>query len=278
LTSFDPNMPKFVDADALRLRQVLMNLVGNAIKFTEEGEVKIQLECLEQDIDLNIVKFKIKVIDSGVGISSDKLMGIFDAFSQADGSTTRRFGGTGLGLSITKRLVDMMRGTIHVDSQLGQGSCFELLFIWSMASPPEIEEPLLIENQATVLSGRILLVEDNEVNLKVAKTMLAKSGHEVVVANDGVMALDKLTQETFDLVLMDVQMPKMNGYEVTQQFRLYEQAHELTPTPIIAITANALKYDQERCISSGMNDFIAKPVRKDELHLSVQNWLSRNAK
>ena len=278
LTSFDPNMSKFVDADALRLRQVLMNLVGNAIKFTEEGEVKIQLECLEQDKDLNIVKFKIKVIDSGVGISSDKLMGIFDAFSQADGSTTRRFGGTGLGLSITKRLVDMMRGTIHVDSQLGQGSCFELLFIWSMASPPEIEEPLLIENQATVLSGRILLVEDNEVNLKVAKTMLAKWGHEVVVANDGVMALDKLTQETFDLVLMDVQMPKMNGYEVTQQFRLYEQAHELNPTPIIAITANALKYDQERCISSGMNDFIAKPVRKDELHLSVQNWLSRNAK
>ncbi|GLQ29840.1 response regulator [Litoribrevibacter albus] len=276
VSSFDPQVPEFLEADSLRLRQVLMNLIGNAIKFTEEGEVKVITECLELDRELNIVKFKIRVLDTGIGISSDKLMGIFDAFSQADGSTTRRFGGTGLGLSITKRLVDMMRGTIHAESQLGQGSCFELLFIWTIAKPPEeIISPSLEFLQDQSVHGHILLVEDNAVNLKVAKTMLLKNGHQVTIASDGEKALELLREEVYDLVLMDVQMPKMNGYEVTQQFRQFEREQERAETPIIAITANALKYDQERCISVGMNDFIAKPVKKDELHHRVQTWLTR---
>ncbi|MFC3149605.1 response regulator [Litoribrevibacter euphylliae] len=276
VASFDPKIPNFVEADSLRLRQVLMNLIGNAIKFTEEGEVKVVSECLELDRDLDIVKFKIKVIDTGIGISADKLMGIFDAFSQADGSTTRRFGGTGLGLSITKRLVDMMRGSIHAESQPGHGSCFEMVFIWTVAYSPEDNSALLLDaSEHTPRLGKILLVEDNAVNLKVAKTMLSKWGHEVTVAIDGEMALSLLQDNRYDLVLMDVQMPKMNGYEVTQAFRQFEREQDLPETPIIAITANALKYDQERCISSGMNDFIAKPVRKEELNRQVQVWLSK---
>jgi signal transduction histidine kinase/ActR/RegA family two-component response regulator len=274
VVSLDPQVPDFMEADALRLRQVLMNLIGNAIKFTEQGQVKVITECLEVDRELGISKFKIKVVDTGIGISADKLLGIFDAFSQADGSTTRRFGGTGLGLSITKRLVDMMRGSIHADSQPGHGSCFELLFIWSIATPPDIATaPVVVSQADQALKGRILLVEDNDVNLMVAKTMLNKWGHEVTIATDGEKALALLKQEVYDLVLMDVQMPKMNGYEVTQQFRLYEREQEQGETPIIAITANALKYDQERCVSAGMNDFIAKPVRKEELKQRVQAWL-----
>lgn len=278
VASFDPKIPRYIEADSLRLRQVLMNLIGNAIKFTEEGEIKVVTECLELDRELDIVKFKIKVFDTGIGISAEKLMGIFDAFSQADGSTTRRFGGTGLGLSITKRLVDMMRGSIHADSQPGHGSCFEMVFIWTVTHPPEEDTSLLWDTNAhESRQGKILLVEDNAVNLKVAKTMLSKWGHEVSVASDGDKALTLLQQDSFDLVLMDVQMPKMNGYEVTQAFRLFEREYDLVETPIIAITANALKYDQERCISSGMNDFIAKPVRKDELNRQVQVWLSKSS-
>jgi signal transduction histidine kinase len=273
--SFDPNMPEFVEADSLRLRQILMNLIGNAIKFTEEGEVKVFVECLEIDQDLNIVKFKIKVVDTGVGISEDKLQGIFDAFSQADGSTTRRFGGTGLGLSITKRLVDMMRGTIQVQSEPGKGSAFELLFIWTMAQCDTPEGIDTYESPLEPICGKILLVEDNVVNLKVAKTMLSKWGHSVAVATDGEEALSSMKSETFDLILMDVQMPKMNGYEVTQSYRQYEKEQNRETTPIIAITANALKLDQERCIAAGMNDFIAKPVRKDKLNSRVQTWLAK---
>ncbi len=273
--SMDPCMPIFLDADSLRLRQVLMNLVGNAIKFTEKGEVNVIVDCLEQDTELEIVKFKIRVVDTGVGISPDKLTGIFDAFSQADGSTTRRFGGTGLGLSITKRLVDMMRGTVHVESVLGQGSSFELLFIWSTVPAPEVVADKLLVRDLEELQGNILLVEDNPVNLKVAETMLSKWGHTVETAFDGSEALELLKNKKYDAVLMDVQMPKMNGYEVTKQFRLFEQKLERKPTPVIAITANALKYDQERCAASGMDDFIAKPVRKAELSNKVQEWLNK---
>ncbi|GAA3932763.1 hybrid sensor histidine kinase/response regulator [Litoribacillus peritrichatus] len=273
----DAAMPEFVEADSLRIRQVLMNLIGNAIKFTESGQVSVIVECLEVDRSLEITKFKIKVVDTGVGISPQQLTSIFDAFSQADTSTTRQFGGTGLGLSITKRLVDMMRGTVHVDSVLGEGSSFELLFIWPIAQPANMTPSKIYTRHLQSIKGQILLVEDNPVNSKVAETMLLKWGHKVDIASDGAEALEKLKNQQYDAVLMDVQMPKMNGYEVTKQFRLFEQINNLKETPVIAITANALKYDQERCEMAGMNDFIAKPVKKDELSNKLQQWLNESA-
>lgn len=268
----DERMPEFVMADSLRLRQVLMNLIGNAVKFTETGGVKVEIQCIERDTSLNLVKFTIRVIDSGIGIPSDKLMGIFDAFSQGDGSTTRRFGGTGLGLSITKRLVDMMRGTIRVQSEEGKGATFEMTYIWSEAEAPEVPKlaPSVLSDPN--IEALILLVEDNPVNLKVADTMLRKWGHNVDQATDGEEALAKLKENTYDLVLMDIQMPKLNGYEVTKYYREFEKEHNKDEIPILALTANALNYDKERCLSAGMNDFISKPLRKKVFLEKIQQW------
>jgi CheY-like chemotaxis protein/HPt (histidine-containing phosphotransfer) domain-containing protein len=400
-----PELPHRIKGDPGRLRQVLTNLVGNALKFTEHGEVVVGAELVEERDGQALIAFEVR--DTGIGISEDHLKHIFEAFTQADTSTTRRFGGTGLGLAITIRLIQMMGGEIKVSSTPGAGSVFrfqlsfelgkspaprrvqpcaveglavlivddnqtnrrilsETLGSWRMrvfeadsagaaleaaiinppglvlmdAQMPEMdgfattkmlrklpscknvpvlmlssmgsrgdgkraheagcsgyltkpvrrsalfdaiqmvlspnenqEQPLItrhIVREAGALSGTLLLVEDNPVNRRVATGMLTKLGHQVTEAQDGVEALEKLASGKFDLVLMDVQMPNMDGFEATRRIR---QEQRYDTLPIVAMTAHALKGDRERCLAVGMDDYLTKPIRADELKRIVERWL-----
>lgn len=264
--------PPWVCGDNLRLKQVLSNIVGNAIKFTQQG--KIQVEVTFSSIVDEQVRVHFAVADSGVGIASDKLETIFNAFDQADTSTTRNFGGTGLGLYISARLLGSMDGDIGVESEPGKGSLFWFEVPLVLASPP-LQDPRLLEADIEALSAIILLVEDNKVNQLVAKGLLEKKGLTVLVAADGVEALAMLKTEPVDLVLMDCQMPNMDGYEATRSWRAIEQTQGKPPLPIVALTANAMKGDREKCLDAGMSDYLSKPIDQAELVAKLHTWLNQ---
>ena len=266
--AIDPALPRYVLGDIARLRQVMMNLINNALKFTEEGFVKCQIKPLGDD---NIL---MEVHDTGCGIAEADQAQLFSAFSQVDTSMARRHEGTGLGLAICKQLVDAMQGEIGVSSQQGLGSRF-----WFTVSLPETE-PLAIyqsgEHPPAVPSHHhILVVEDNPLNQTVARVMLERLGQQVSVAENGQEALDQLKADhgRFDLVLMDMQMPKLDGTETTQRWRDYEAVHQLPKLPIVAMTANVMPEHRERCIQSGMDDMIHKPFTRDELHQVIGRYL-----
>ena len=266
--AIDPALPRYVLGDIARLRQVMMNLINNALKFTEEGFVKCQIKPLGDD---NIL---MEVHDTGCGIAEADQAQLFSAFSQVDTSMARRHEGTGLGLAICKRLVDAMQGEIGVNSQQGLGSRF-----WFTVSLPETE-PLAIyqsgEHPPAIPSHHhILVVEDNPLNQTVARVMLERLGQQVSVAENGQEALDQLKADhgRFDLVLMDMQMPKLDGTETTQRWRDYEAVHQLPKLPIVAMTANVMPEHRERCIQSGMDDMIHKPFTRDELHQVIGRYL-----
>jgi two-component system, sensor histidine kinase and response regulator len=270
-------VPVRVRGDPGRLRQILLNLVGNAIKFTAKGEVG--LKVMPDGFAANRSMLHFVISDSGVGIAPEKLDLIFDPFSQADTSTTRKFGGTGLGLTISKRLVEMMGGRIWVESEPGTGSrfhftaCFETEV--TTAAAPESSTPSLLVQGVGVLivdenvvnrlkSLHILLVEDNRVNQTVATRLLQKRGHRVTLAESGEEALETLARSSFDLVLMDVHMPGMDGIAATISLRKREKStghHQ----PVIAMTALAMKGDRERCIAAGMDGYISKPIDLQKL-------------
>ena len=266
------DVPAAVVGDPGRLRQILTNLIGNAIKFTEKGQVLLAVSfvCSLQKSP----SFRFSVKDTGIGIPSSKLESIFEAFSQEDSSITRRFGGTGLGLSISARLVEAFGGQIAVQSEPGQGSEFVFSIPMVLDTGSVVDAPQLSavagvggpgeqgpDNIAPKLS--ILLVEDHIVNQKLATAMLERWGHQVMVAGDGLVALDLLAQHRFDLVLMDMMMPVMGGLEATQRIRAQESvdAH----LPIVAMTANAMQGDRERCLRAGMDDYLSKPIDWAEL-------------
>lgn len=266
--AIDPALPRYVLGDFARLRQVMMNLINNALKFTEEGFVKCQIKPLGDD---NIL---MEVHDTGCGIAEADQAQLFSAFSQVDTSMARRHEGTGLGLAICKRLVDAMQGEIGVNSQQGLGSRF-----WFTVSLPETE-PLAIYQSgehppAMPSHHHILVVEDNLLNQTVARVMLERLGQQVSVAENGQEALDQLKADhgRFDLVLMDMQMPKLDGTETTQRWRDYEAVHQLPKLPIVAMTANVMPEHRERCIQSGMDDMIHKPFTRDELHQVIGRYL-----
>ncbi|NAO96398.1 response regulator [Halomonas sp. MG34] len=266
--TIDPALPRYVLGDIARLRQVMMNLINNALKFTEEGFVKCQIKPLGDD---NIL---MEVHDTGCGIAEADQAQLFSAFSQVDTSMARRHEGTGLGLAICKRLVDAMQGEIGVNSQQGLGSRF-----WFTVSLPETE-PLAIYQSgehppAMPSHHHILVVEDNPLNQTVARVMLERLGQQVSVAENGQEALDQLKADhgRFDLVLMDMQMPKLDGTETTQRWRDYEAVHQLPKLPIVAMTANVMPEHRERCIQSGMDDMIHKPFTRDELHQVIGRYL-----
>ncbi len=277
-----PEVPDSVIGDLSRLRQILVNLIGNAIKFTESGAVGLSVEVdsrMPAEILLHFV-----VSDTGVGIALEKQKLIFDAFSQADGSTARKFGGTGLGLSICSQLVELMGGKIWVESALGHGSSFHFTAVLGVGNPvmettapaqlavfcaPLVEFPSAVPvtdlaEQKQKKHLRILLAEDNAINQKIACHVLEKQGHHVTVAADGRQALSALDQARFDLVLMDVQMPEMDGFETTGAIRARER-HTGAHLPIIAMTAHAMQGDRERCIAAGMDSYISKPLDIKEL-------------
>lgn len=256
--------------DSGRIRQVLTNLIGNAIKFTKEGRVAIRASSAQLD-GTERVRFEIE--DSGIGIPAQALNRIFDAFTQADSSMTRRFGGTGLGLSISHKLVDLMGGEIGVRSDQGKGSTFwfELPMIRG-EGVPLAERIIKADVPTRPLKGRILVAEDNIINQRVAVKMLEKMGLRTHAVTNGHEALDALRAMPFDLVLMDCQMPELDGYGATRIIRTSESlgAKEI---PVIAMTANALVGERELCLAAGMNDYVSKPVNTDLLRQALQKWL-----
>ena len=260
----DPAVPAVLIGDPVRLRQILINLVGNALKFTEQGGVSVGVVLAarsESGVDLHV-----SVRDTGIGIPQAKQPGIFEAFSQADGSITRRFGGTGLGLAICQKLVAMMDGRIWVVSAEGQGSTFHFTLrlgigeVAALSAKPPAPPP--------TRSLSILLVEDNLINQRLAVMLLERKGHRMRVAGNGEEAITALAEETFDLVLMDIQMPVMGGFEATRLIREQEAqngGHQI----IIAMTANAMQGDRERCLAAGMDGYVSKPIRPDDLFATI---------
>ena len=274
-----PDMDYHLIGDVHRLRQILINLVGNAVKFTEKGEVLVRVE--QVSLYENDIQFKIEIRDTGIGIIPEALPYIFDDFTQQDDSTTRKFGGTGLGLAITKQLVNLMGGEIHVQSKPGQGSsfCITLQLERQNADPfkgTELAHITTISDQApadeVILNARILLAEDNMINQEVASAMLESAGCEVVAVNDGQLALQALADSIFDLVLMDCQMPTMDGFEAARRIR--RQASNYSGIPIIALTADIQEGIIEQCREAGMNDYLSKPFTHDSLLDIVMKWLS----
>ncbi len=280
--------PCWVSSDASRLRQMLHNLLGNAIKFTELGEIRVRV-ATERQGDHGSVVFHVQ--DTGVGIPADQLGLIFDAFHQVDGSFVRRHKGTGLGLTITREIARAMGGDVACDSEVGRGSVFTLKVpLHPTAAPSQASSPAPLPVTAFGQSlpvgadlaaavprfnGRVLLVEDNPVNALVAEANLARLGLDVTRAEDGAQALSLLQHldRPFDLVLMDLQMPELDGMEATRRLRCWENDQRLEPIPVVALTANALSTDRARCLSAGMDDHLPKPFRAEELLAVLQRHL-----
>ncbi|MEM9455452.1 MAG: response regulator [Myxococcota bacterium] len=255
----DPRVPSTLVGDPLRVRQVLTNLVSNAVKFTERGHVAIAVEAIA--VSEHEVSVRFIVRDTGIGIPTDKLDTLFDSFTQADDSTTRRYGGTGLGLAICRHLVTLMGGQLGAQSVVGHGSTFWTTLRFGRAQslaatrcPTPDDHPLQPD---ALVGAKILVVEDNAVNRKVAGHLLRKSGIDVDYAHDGIEALSMVESHAYDLVLMDMQMPRMDGYEATRRIR--EDGR--SALPIIAMTAHTMVGDRDKCLQAGADDYIAKPVR-----------------
>jgi signal transduction histidine kinase/CheY-like chemotaxis protein/streptogramin lyase len=263
-------VPDKLIGDAARLRQVLLNLIGNAVKFTHMGKVTLSVYPERVVEGEAIIYFAVS--DTGIGIPDDQQKAVFEAFRQADGSVTRRYGGTGLGLAISSRLVQMMGGTIQVSSTVGVGSTFSFR-IRQRLQQGAIGTPSAAPIKAAVRSQgrlRVLLAEDNIVNRKLVQHLMDKRGHDIVSVEDGVQAVEKITKEHFDVVLMDVQMPGMDGLEATRQIRALEKVLG-TRTPILAITANAMRGDQDSCLQAGMDGYVAKPFEAEKLFAAIEN-------
>jgi signal transduction histidine kinase/ActR/RegA family two-component response regulator len=266
----DAELPATVTGDPGRVRQILANLVGNAIKFTERGYVRVRWSVVSRDASaVGLIAY---VEDSGVGIPAEKQELIFDRFRQADPSTTRRFGGTGLGLAISGLLVPALGGEIGVESGEGKGSVFWfslLLPVGPGSARPE-PAPLPLRPLDFERAPVVLVVEDNAVNRKVAERTLQRLGCVVVMAGNGVEALERMAGARFDLVFMDCLMPEMDGYEATREIRRREAG--ATRTPVIAMTASVLEEERYKCMESGMDDFLSKPWRPEELRGMINRW------
>jgi len=260
-----PDLPSQVVGDPTRLGQVLLNLVGNAVKFTERGGVAIRVRVAEKEGTEALLEFAVS--DTGIGIPPSQISHIFEAFAQADGSMTRRFGGTGLGLTISTRLVALMGGRLWVESTPGEGSCFRFTArVHGVAKESSVPAAVPPPRRELPVSRplNILVAEDNPVNQQVIVRMLARLGHAVAVAANGREAMEALTRDRFDAVLMDVQMPEMTGTEATEAIRRAE-AGSGRHLPIVALTAHAMQGDRERFVASGMDAYLAKPIRAAEL-------------
>ncbi len=273
---YEAGLYKTFIGDAGRIRQILLNLVGNAVKFTDKGSVSVFLANGGKGNGKKAIT--ISVTDTGIGIAADKLDQVFEKFCQADSSITRRYGGTGLGLAISKCLAEQMGGSITVTSTVGIGSTFVLHLTLPVqasesSSSPHEENIIYLDKGANTRSLPILLVEDYEPNILVATNLLENFGYRYDIAHNGQEALDRFSSDTYSIILMDVQMPFMDGLETTSRIRASEQANTAARIPIIAMTAHALKGDRERCLHAGMDDYITKPFNPHQLQAVLAKHL-----
>jgi PAS domain S-box-containing protein len=261
-------MPKQLLGDSGRVRQVLINLVGNALKFTHNGHIQIRMQAERVGDGGNILA---DVKDTGIGMTPELQEHIFDKFTQGDTSSKRKYGGAGLGLAITRQLVGLMGGEISVSSEVDKGTTFRFnLKLGSMATDVPVAVVVPALGKPNQINAQILLVEDNLVNQKVATAMIKKTGCTVTVAPNGARALEQIALKQFDLIFMDCQMPIMDGFETTQAIR--QMVGEIRDIPIVAMTAHALKEDRQKCLDAGMDDYLSKPVHMDSLVAVLQKY------
>lgn len=264
------DIPEFLMGDPTRLTQILINLVGNALKFTGQGNIDITVEVIKDDTQNAIVQFKVK--DTGIGILEEKITEVFERFTQAESDTSRIFGGTGLGLSIVKKLVELQSGTITVESKKEEGSLF--IFTIPYKKAPLVAStlktsPEKIHHAVANDKIKILIVEDNLLNQKLAAFMIADFGYAFDICGNGKLAVDKLEKDVYDLVLMDIQMPEMDGYEATGVIR----KKLMLNIPIIAMTAHAMPGEKDKCLGFGMTDYISKPIKETDLHNLIIKYI-----
>ena len=271
--AIETGVPTAVHGDMPRVRQVLTNLIGNAIKFSDQGRVSVRVALEDR------ATWRIEVTDTGIGMATNETELVFDAFAQADGSHSRRFGGTGLGLAISKQLIELMGGTIGVTSSPGVGSTFWIVLPYEAAhaSLPQRSFSVVRPTATTIIDaatmrGHVLLAEDNVVNQMVARAFLEERGLTVTLADTGAAAVARMSEREFDLVLMDCQMPEMDGFEATAEIRR-RGGGTTTRVPIVALTANAIAGDRERCLAAGMDDYLTKPFSRDQLNAVLERWL-----
>jgi two-component system sensor histidine kinase/response regulator len=273
VTSVAPDVPGKLVGDPLRISQILLNLLNNAVKFTEKGGISLRVECVACSDAETRLRFVVQ--DTGIGIDEAQKERLFESFQQADSSTTRKYGGTGLGLAISKRLAQLMKGDIGVESRPGEGSTFWLTLELGRSSArarnlePALEQSRL---EASLEGKRVLLAEDNELNQEIVAAILGEAGVRVDIAGDGRRALEMARAGSYDLVLMDVQMPVMDGLSATREIRKLPGMEDL---PIVAMTANVMAEDRMRCLEAGMNDHIAKPIDPEALWGTLSRWMRR---
>ncbi|HDK16883.1 MAG TPA: response regulator, partial [Nitrospirae bacterium] len=279
LCHINPDVPLSLRGDELRLWEIIVNVLGNAIKFTGRGKVILKVERRtsgngNEDQDSQTVLLHFSVSDTGIGIPEDKLKIIFDSFTQSDGSSTRKYGGTGLGLTISKKLVNMMGGEIWAESEPGKGSTFHFTAIFGISHKAVEQEPPSqdtgFETEPFTNRLNILLAEDNILNQRLAVRILEREGHAVEVAGNGQEVLEVLKKQRFDLVLMDVQMPEMDGIEAARIIRNSKGSGFDPEIPIIAVTAHAFEEDRQRCLKAGINTCITKPFKRQELFTEIE--------
>ncbi len=277
ICNIQENVPHWLKGDPHRMQQVLLNLLGNAAKFTEKGKIELTIECI--NCDDKDAMLEIAISDTGIGIPPEKQRQIYDAFNQGDGSTTRKYGGTGLGLTISKRILQLMDSDLLLESTVGKGSKFFFLVTLPLGTDQELKNNInqsndnqIYDQQLSALPGRtvrVLIADDDDVNLKLTIKLLNKAGYETDTAHNGQEAIEKLQQQTFDVVLMDMQMPVMDGLEATRKIRELE-----IDIPIIALTANAFESDRKNCINAGMNDYLSKPLQRDKVINCINKWIT----
>jgi TMAO reductase system sensor TorS len=272
------DVPGLVRGDPARLRQVLANLVGNAVKFPDRGKVMVRAQLHGTRSEQVVLRFEVR--DTGIGIAPDKLDRVFEVFTQGDSSTTRRFGGSGLGLAIVRQLVSLMGGEIRVESQPGQGSRFWFTVRLGRVEASSVQSPAVAPPRTTprhVTHARVLLAEDNAVNQEITRNMLTLLGCEVEAVGDGLQAIEAMRRYAYDMVLMDCNMPNCDGYDATVEIRRLERARGGRHAPIVAITANVMPGDRKRCLAAGMDDYLPKPLRQEDLKAALERWLGAPA-
>ena len=286
-TKVDPKIPAHLCGDSGRIRQILLNLIGNAIKFTEEGSIKLSVELAEKNNESNELKLKFVIIDTGIGISKEAQMSLFKEFTQQDPSISRKFGGTGLGLAICKRIIELMGGTIKLESEELKGSKFTFEVIMWETSEEDMEQTFKDHAQPPIQNkyesdkpniayrrnGRILLVEDSPANQVIALAILRKAGFIVDAVANGKEAVEAVQELPYDVVLMDVAMPVMDGFEATKNIRALK--NDKSKIPIIAMTANAVQGDRESCLNHKMDDYLTKPINRILLLEKLDSWMGK---